>query len=216
MNMLATIAPKSDQLNADDLIGGQTKTITITKVIAGSGDANQPVDIHYEGGLPYRPCKSMRRVLVHIWGPDAKAYVGRSLTLYRDDEVVFGGVKVGGLRISHMSHMESEVTVALTASKAKRKAFRVMPLTKAPTKTSNAMPLQAQELIETYKSCRTQSAFDAAEKVRSELWKSLKDDHKLTLKAESEAAKLRITAEFESGQGELFGDDQTDISALKG
>jgi hypothetical protein len=127
VNITDTIAPKVDQLTADHLIG-RTLTIRITDVRLAAGD--QPCDIYYEGddGLPYRPGKSMRRVLVHVWGCDVKQYVGRSLTLYRDDDVQFGGLKVGGIRISHMSHISAPVTMALTAKKASKKAFKVQPL----------------------------------------------------------------------------------------
>jgi hypothetical protein len=127
-NMLTTIIPKSDQLNADDLIGGQTKTVKITKVSLLGGD--QPVALNYEGdnGKPYKPGKSMRRVLVHVWGGDGNKYIGRSLTLFRDDKVMFGGVATGGLRISHMSDISESVTMALTATRANRKPFTVKPL----------------------------------------------------------------------------------------
>jgi len=127
IDLRGTIKPKSDQLNADDLIGGPI-TIRITGVTVGEGE--QPVAISYEGdgGKPYKPGKSMRRVLVNLWGPDGAVYMGRSLTLYRDEEVVFGGVAVGGIRISHMSHLQRETTMALTATKAKRKPFTVRPL----------------------------------------------------------------------------------------
>lgn len=123
-----TIAPKSDQMNADDLIAGP-RTITVTKVLL-CGEPDQPVAIHFEGdqGKPYKACKSMRRVLVHIWGPDANKYVGRRMTLYRDDKVMFGGVAVGGIRISHMSAIDKPVTMALTATRANRKPFTVAPL----------------------------------------------------------------------------------------
>lgn len=141
-DMLGTIIPKSDQLNADDLLGGRTITITVTGVDITMNE--QPVAIHFEGdeGKPYRPGKSMRRVLVNVWGPDANAYVGRSMTLYRDDTVKFGGLDVGGIRISHMSHMKGAITMALTATRAIRKPFTVKPLAapvkaKLPDKTSN-------------------------------------------------------------------------------
>ena len=132
-SMLDTIIPKSDQLNADDLIGGRTMTITITGVDIKMDE--QPVAIRFDGdqGKPYKPGKSMRRVLVNVWGPDAKAYVGRKLTLYRDDSVKFGGLDVGGIRISHMSHIKSSVTMALTATKAQRRPFTVQPLIEAKT-----------------------------------------------------------------------------------
>lgn len=127
ITMLDTIVPKSDQLNADDLIGG-TRTITLTKVhLTGE---EQPVALHFEGdnGKPYKPGKSMRRVLVQLWGPDANAYAGRSMTLFRDDKVMFGGVAVGGIRISHMTHIDRDITIALTTTRANRKPFTVRPL----------------------------------------------------------------------------------------
>jgi len=128
MDLGATIEPKSDQLNSDDLIAGP-RTIKITKV-AGGDTKEQPVSIYFEGdnGKPYKACKSMRRVLVQIWGRDGASYIGRSLTLYRDPDVKFGGIAVGGIRISHMSHLEKEITLVLTASKASRKPFSVKPL----------------------------------------------------------------------------------------
>jgi len=127
IDLRGTIKPKSDQLNADDLIGGPI-TIRITGVMVGEGE--QPVSISFDGdgGKPFKPGKSMRRVLVNLWGPDGAAYIGRSLTIYRDEQVVFGGVEVGGIRISHMSHLQRETTMALTATKAKRKPFTVRPL----------------------------------------------------------------------------------------
>lgn len=126
-DMLETIIPKSDQTNADDFIGGP-RTIKITNVTIAMGE--QPVSIHYEGdnGKPYKPGKSMRRLLVRCWGADANLYAGRSLTLYRDEKVTFGGQQVGGIRISYMSDIEGPITMALTASKAVKKQYVVQPL----------------------------------------------------------------------------------------
>ncbi len=126
MDISSTIAPKSDQLNADDLIAGP-RTIVITRVFGNQDAPEQPVSVAFEGdgGKPYKPCKSMRRVMVHAWGPDASSYVGRSMTLYRDPDVKFGGMAVGGIRISHMSHIDRDMTVSLTESKARRKPYTV-------------------------------------------------------------------------------------------
>lgn len=123
-----TVAPKSDQLNADDLIGGP-RTIKITRVSKMS-EPDQPIAIYFEGdgGKPYKPGKSMRRVLLRVWGADGTTYAGRRMTLYRDDAVQFGGVAVGGIRISHMSGISSAVTMALTATKARRVPYTVKPL----------------------------------------------------------------------------------------
>lgn len=126
MNLTQSIQPKSDQLNADDLIGGP---ITIRlRDIKGTEDPAQPVSLYYDGdnGKPYKPCKSMRRVLVAAWGVDGKAFIGRSITLFRDNAVVFGGIQVGGIRISHMSHLaQSSLTMPLTMSKAQRRPYTV-------------------------------------------------------------------------------------------
>ena len=62
MNDLSqTIAPRSDQLNADDLIGGP-RTIKVRQVSISKG-ADQPASIFFEGddGKPYKPGLSMRR-----------------------------------------------------------------------------------------------------------------------------------------------------------
>lgn len=112
-----TITPKSDQLNADDLLAGPI-TVMITGVRRGS--AEQPVDLLITGRQPYKPCKSMRRALIAAWGDDGRAWVGRCMTLYADPEVKFGGVKVGGIRISHLSHIDRDLHLSLTATKGKR------------------------------------------------------------------------------------------------
>lgn len=130
-DMSLHISPKSDQLNADDLIGGP-RIITVTRVSenAGGSGADQPVNVFFEGdnGKPFRPCKSMRRVMVAVWGKDAAQYAGRSMKIWRDPDVTWGGMKVGGIRISHMTHMEKPEIMALTATKSQRKPYRVDPL----------------------------------------------------------------------------------------
>lgn len=131
-DMQSVIIPKSDQLNSDDLISGPI-TVKITGVTIKSGE--QPISIHYEGdnGKPYKACKSMCRVMVTAWGPDSKKYTGRSMTLYRDASVKWAGMEVGGIRISHMTDIDSALTMALTATKGSRKPYRVEPLKGEPT-----------------------------------------------------------------------------------
>lgn len=128
LDMTSTIAPKSDQINADDLIGGP-RTITINRVTGNEGNAEQPVNVFFEGhNNPFRPCKSMRRVMVSIWGADASQYVGKSMTIYRDPKVKWGGMEVGGIRISHMSGLTGPKQMALTETRAKRTPYTVQPL----------------------------------------------------------------------------------------
>jgi hypothetical protein len=128
IDMSVTIAPKSDQLNADDLVAGP-KTILITGVRL-TGDEQQPVAIDFHGcnGRPYKPGKSMRRVLVYLWGANAGVYVGRTIVIYCDPAVSFGGSAVGGIRISAMSNIDKDSVVLLTAKRAVRKPFYVKML----------------------------------------------------------------------------------------
>jgi hypothetical protein len=126
-DMSPVIEPHSDQVNSDDLIAGSI-TITIRDVQIKGGQ-DQPVSVYFEGSdKAFRPCKSMARVMVAVWGADSKQYLGRSLTLYRDPNVKWGGVEVGGIRISHMSHMDGPMTMALTATKGSRKPYTVDPI----------------------------------------------------------------------------------------
>lgn len=128
MDLTHTIAPKSDQTNADDLLSGPI-TITVSGVKA-TDTPDQPVTINFEGddGRPYKPCKSMRRVLIQAWGSNGNQWVGKSMTLYRDENVKFGGQAVGGIRISHLSHIDKDMNFMLTVTRARRAAYSVKKL----------------------------------------------------------------------------------------
>jgi hypothetical protein len=123
-----TIVPKSDQLNSEQLLGAPM-TIRVTDVRIGSSD-EQPISVHYEGenGRPFKPCKTMRKVLIFAWGPDGREWVGRSMTLYNDPQVRFGGAEVGGIRISHMTDINGQIKVSLTATKGKKALHTIEPL----------------------------------------------------------------------------------------
>ncbi len=132
MDLTDTIIPKSDQLNSEDLLAGP-RTVTITEVRKGAS-AEQPVDVvlaEFGPGRPFKPSKTVRRIMVAAWGPDASTYAGRRMTLYRDPAVRFGGQDVGGIRISHMSHIDRPMTLALTVTRGKRAPYVVQPLADA-------------------------------------------------------------------------------------
>ena len=130
MDLTPSTAPKSDQQNFDDYVNGP-RTVTITKVTAGSSE--QPVHIHLAEfpGRPYKPSKSMRRVLIAGWGPQSTVYISRQMTLYGDPHVTFGGIEVGGIKISHMSDIDGAFEPFLTESKGHRALHKVHPLSKA-------------------------------------------------------------------------------------
>lgn len=112
-NLSETIKTKSDQLNADDLIGGP-----IDVLITGikSGNREQPVIIAIEGHQPFKPCKTVRRLLIKGWGDNGHDWVGKSMTLYNDPAVKWAGVAIGGIRVSHMSHISAPFDATLNAS----------------------------------------------------------------------------------------------------
>jgi hypothetical protein len=127
MDLRDTIQPKSDQLNAEDLVSGPMD-VTITEVRRGNPE--QPVELHLAGiqGRPFKPCKSVRRLLVACWGHDGSQWAGRSLRLFCDDTVEWGGKRVGGIRVSHVSHINQPRTLLLSVKRGKRKPVTVQPM----------------------------------------------------------------------------------------
>ena len=127
--LLMTIEPKSDQINYDDVASGP---VTVTVKTLREGSKEQPVCIvpaepEYNGRT-FNPCKSMRRVLIAAWGSNGKEWIGKRLTLYGDDSVKFGGMEVGGVRISHLSGIDRMMKLKLTTTRAKRADYIVKPL----------------------------------------------------------------------------------------
>ncbi|MDC9591711.1 hypothetical protein PSI23_21115, partial [Xenorhabdus sp. XENO-10] len=127
MNLSNTIIPKSDQLNFEDV---QTESITAVIKSVRAGTKEQPVFVDLVGydGRPYKPSKSMRRVLIGGWGADGHSWVGKSLTIVGDPSVRFGGVAVGGIKVHAMSDIEGDFSMMLSVSRGKRAEHRVKKL----------------------------------------------------------------------------------------
>lgn len=131
MDITKTVEPKSDQQNFEDYISGP-RTVTVSDV--KQGPPEQPVHLHLVEypGRPYKPGKSMRRVLIAAWGVEASAYKGRRMTLFGDPTIKFGGQAIGGIRIAALSDITEPLEVLLTVTRGKRAPFVVQPLTDAP------------------------------------------------------------------------------------
>lgn len=210
-DMSPVIIPKSDQISADDLLAGPV-TIRITGVEIRPG-TEQPVSISFENdeGRPWKPCKSMSRVLVSAWGPDAKAYAGRSVTLYRDPKVKWGGMEVGGIRVSHMSDIERDLVMALTATKGKKAAYTVKAL--AAPRSAPQAPAQAAASTLTL-----DQRADAYEKRLKEAASAIKlaSTHKAAgqlladLDAGDPERKVELEQLFEEREAELANTNQDD------
>ena len=157
MDLSETTAPRSDQQNYEDYIGGP-RIVTIDRVTKGSTE--QPVEIHLVEfpGRPFKPSKTVRRILVAAWGKDSDAYAGRRMQLYGDPAVKFGGEAVGGIRVSHLSDITGRLTISLTVSKGKRAPHIVEPLpdlTPEPTAEWVAEMTDTDALKAAWRTCRT-------------------------------------------------------------
>lgn len=165
MSMAKAIEPKSNQMNSMDLLAGE-KTLTITAVKVHD-TPEQPVSIwfaEFPEKRPFKPSKTVSRILVKAWGEDENAYIGRRLTLYRDPDVTWAGEKVGGIRIKAMSHIERAFSVALAASQNKVAPWRIEKLADS---TPSSPPTSEVDLLR-------------------EEWKTATDERKAEIQAEVE------------------------------
>lgn len=194
MDISNTIEADSTQVNADDLTGAP-RTVTITGVSKGTTD--QPVNIELAEfpGRSFRPCKSMRRVLVVAWGTDATLYVGRRMTLFNDTTVKWGGQSVGGVRISHLSHLEDRMTLSLTQARGKRAPFTVDPLPDAP-------PIITQDAVDEFSRRIAEAAtVEELAEVAADLKACDLGAHRKALQEAWAARKSAIATEVEHSKG---------------
>ena len=163
MDITDALAPASDQLDAVELVNTRTFTIDSGSAL-GSRDGKTVAEIRLVN-FPrvWRPSKGMLDVRAACCGTDAKKWVGRSVTVYNDPEVLFGKDKVGGVRISHLSHIDGARTVTIRGSGAgRKKQWPVEPLTDMPAPASPSEPTAADV-----------AACDDADVLR-DMWKSAK------------------------------------------
>jgi hypothetical protein len=141
MDLTKALAPKTDQIDATDLIGKPPQIFTITAVNENGSELadQQPVNIRLEETpLFYRPSKGMLRVLADNWGKDVQKWVGRRLELYGDPNVYFGKEKRGGTRISRLSDISSKKTTLINPRGGRGAYWEVKPLPDAPAPNPNA------------------------------------------------------------------------------
>jgi hypothetical protein len=123
------IVAKSDQLNAVDIIGG-TKLITITSVDVPPKEG--PIVVHYEGenGRPWKiGNKTVPRILKVLWGAESKKWVGQSLEVHFDPDVIYAGEAVGGIRPHAATGIDTTQIIKLKEKRGpKGKVFEIQPL----------------------------------------------------------------------------------------
>lgn len=121
-----TLEAKSSQLNAVDIMGVEP-VITVREVSVSPG-GDQPISVYFNGdnNKPWKPSKGMRRILAAGWGRNSDDWIGRSVKIYFEETVTFGGKEVGGIRIRSMSDIPAAgINCALTISRTKREAYHV-------------------------------------------------------------------------------------------
>ena len=120
---------KSDQLNVDDLVSGP-KMVQVEGVRL-TNDPQQPIHIFYYGceGKPFKPCLTVRRILVALWGQDGEQWANRWMNLYVDKTVSFGKQKnIGGIRVNGMSHIQGTANINLTSGRGVKTEYIIKPI----------------------------------------------------------------------------------------
>lgn len=137
-DFLKTTEAKSDQFNAIDFPDGP-RAFQIEGVSVNLSQ-EQPVSIKFAGeDRVWRPCKTTRRILIEIWG-DPAGFAGRSVELYCDQTVQYGGKATGGIRITRMSHIKSDRSVLVKKSRTQVATVVIGPLPSASGSGSKAQP----------------------------------------------------------------------------
>ena len=129
LDLSGTIKAKSDQLNADDLVAGPV-TVQVEGVKL-TNDPKQPIHIYYYGceNKPFKPCLTVRRVLIALWGVDGNQWDNGWMNLYIDASVSFGNQKnIGGIRVDALSHIQSAATISLTVRRGMKQHFTIKPI----------------------------------------------------------------------------------------
>lgn len=171
LDLTDSLAPKSDQLDAIDLVSGP-RTFTIERVTRHNSE--QPFNFHLaEFPRVWRPGKSMRRVIAAAWGTDGNSYAGKRVTLFCDPSVQFGNDTVGGTRISHMSGLDKPLKVPLLVKRGKSAVFTVQPLPDEPQPPAQPTePAASKEMIAALVNALDAAGYDTQDKKRTRIGKT--------------------------------------------
>lgn len=214
------LAPRSDQLNADDLISGpRTLVFTAGRAIKDGRDTKLVLNFEGDNGKPWKPCKTMGRAMVMVWGLTdenfAEQIVGKSVRAYRDPEVKFGDQgAVGGIRISHMSHIDSPKTVKLTVSQGKKSNYAFQPMPKVVNAGAKQTPEEwVAAHIEAIDDAAMPEDLDLIEKAGVKAMGKLATEHPELHQRVVDAYNIRrqaltATGPTDSDRGDGFTDDE--------
>ncbi len=129
--MKITVKKNTDQLNYEDFLGGAIRDVTIADVKVGAKEAQY--DIAIEGDDRYwRPPATVLKLLQLAYGNEAANWIGKTARLYGDPTVKMKGRMVGGIRVSHLSHLAAPLRADLTITRGQTGEFTIDPLPDAP------------------------------------------------------------------------------------
>lgn len=137
------LAAKSDRLNADDLMAGNMVIkITDVRVMLSASDGNIIINFEGDNGKPWKPSKGMGRALAAMWGDDERQWIGRSVELFREATVEYGGKEVGGIQICGASHIERDLIIMITKKRGQKTKI---PVRKINVPASSAVQKPKQQ-----------------------------------------------------------------------
>lgn len=123
------IVAKSDRLNAVDIINAP-KLITITSVDVPLKEG--PITVHFEGenGRPWIiGNKTVPRILGKLWGNKSEKWIGHSVEVHYDPDVIYAGEQVGGIRPHAATGIDTTQIIKLKEKRGpKGKVFEIQPL----------------------------------------------------------------------------------------
>jgi len=123
MDLTTTITVDSTQINAEDVLEPRVFRIIGCK---NGPSKQQPVEFRLEGEPKvYRPCKTMRRLLVRAWGKEGDDDTGKLIRLYCDPSVRNpDGQTVGGTRIDGLSHTD-KTSITVPVGQGRARAYKI-------------------------------------------------------------------------------------------
>lgn len=139
--LIETAQARSDQINSDDLIN--THVDVTIKAVQRGPTKEQALQIALEETDKfYRPSKTFRRALIGCFGDEPANWVGQRIRLVRNPDTTFGGVKVGGIEVSHAS-VAAPIVLMLSTKRGKKSAVSIDVI--PPIQKPVPMPAKVKE-----------------------------------------------------------------------
>lgn len=133
---------RSDQVNYVDIGHEGLKEIKVTGAhLVEDGKGGFKTVINYEGGegRPYKPSKGMDRLIQspHGWGSNSDDWIGKTILLTGNKDVMWAGGAHGGIQIKGLSHIDKGgFSEFIALNRSKRRLYKVNyfePSTRQPT-----------------------------------------------------------------------------------